>query len=72
MLMPKRVKHRKQFRGSMRGKALRGNTIANGLMGALITSSGGMVNCFKVPLICGIVMLIFGFMFKDVKKGETL
>ena len=25
MLMPKRVKHRKQFRGSMRGKASRGN-----------------------------------------------
>ena len=30
MLMPKRVKRRKQFRGSMRGKALRGNTITNG------------------------------------------
>ncbi len=27
MLMPKRVKRRKQFRGSMRGKALRGNTM---------------------------------------------
>ncbi len=25
MLMPKRVKRRKQFRGSMKGKALRGN-----------------------------------------------
>ena len=25
MLMPKRVKHRKQFRGSMSGKATRGN-----------------------------------------------
>ena len=33
MLMPKRVKHRKQFRGSMRGKALRGNTISNGEYG---------------------------------------
>ena len=31
--MPKRVKHRKQFRGSMRGKALRGNTIVNGEFG---------------------------------------
>ena len=30
MLMPKRVKRRKQFRGSMAGKALRGNTITNG------------------------------------------
>ena len=33
MLMPKRVKHRKQFRGTMRGKALRGNTISNGEYG---------------------------------------
>ena len=30
MLMPKRVKHRKQFRGSMHGKATRGNTIQFG------------------------------------------
>ena len=33
MLMPKRVKHRKQFRGSMAGKALRGNVISNGEYG---------------------------------------
>jgi len=33
MLMPKRVKHRKQFRGTMRGKALRGNRITNGEFG---------------------------------------
>ena len=33
MLMPKRVKHRKQFRGSMRGKATRGNKITNGKYG---------------------------------------
>ncbi len=33
MLMPKRVKRRKQFRGSMRGKALRGNTISYGEYG---------------------------------------
>ena len=33
MLMPKRVKHRKQFRGSMAGKATRGNTIAYGEYG---------------------------------------
>ena len=30
MLMPKRVKRRKQFRGTMKGKALRGNQITNG------------------------------------------
>ena len=33
MLMPKRVKRRKQFRGSMAGKATRGNTISNGEYG---------------------------------------
>ncbi|TAH69147.1 MAG: 50S ribosomal protein L16 [Anaerolineaceae bacterium] len=33
MLMPKRVKHRKQFRGSMAGKASRGNTLAHGEYG---------------------------------------
>ena len=33
MLMPKRVKRRKQFRGSMRGKALRGNKINYGEFG---------------------------------------
>ena len=30
MLMPKRVKHRKQFRGRMTGTALRGNKVTNG------------------------------------------
>lgn len=35
MLMPKRVKRRKQFRGSMRGKALRGNKITNGEYGII-------------------------------------
>ena len=30
MLMPKRVKHRKQFRGSMAGKCMRGNTLSYG------------------------------------------
>ena len=33
MLMPKRVKRRKQVRGTMTGKALRGNKITNGEYG---------------------------------------
>ena len=33
MLMPNRVKHRKQFRGTMKGSAHRGNTISNGEYG---------------------------------------
>ena len=30
MLIPKRVKHRKQFRGRMKGTAQRGNKVAHG------------------------------------------
>jgi large subunit ribosomal protein L16 len=37
MLMPKRVKHRKQFRGTMRGKARRGNKITYGEFGIVAT-----------------------------------
>ena len=37
MLMPKRVKHRKQFRGTMRGKALRGHKITYGEYGLVAT-----------------------------------
>lgn len=33
MLLPKRVKHRKQHRGRMTGKALRGNKVTNGEFG---------------------------------------
>ena len=35
--MPKRVKRRKQFRGTMRGKATRGNTITYGEYGIVAT-----------------------------------
>ena len=37
MLMPKRVKRRKQFRGSMKGKASRGNVLAYGEYGIIAT-----------------------------------
>ncbi len=40
MLMPKRVKHRKQFRGSMRGKATRGNKITYGEFGIVAMEPG--------------------------------
>ena len=38
MLMPKRVKRRKQFRGSMAGKANRGTTITYGEYGIVAVS----------------------------------
>ena len=37
MLMPKRVKHRKQFRGRMKGAAHRGNFLAYGEIGLVAT-----------------------------------
>ena len=37
MLMPKRVKHRKQQRGRMRGKATRGNVVSYGDFGLATT-----------------------------------
>ena len=37
MLLPTRVKRRKQFRGSMAGKAMRGNTITYGEYGLVAT-----------------------------------
>ena len=40
MLMPKRVKHRKQFRGRMRGMAKGGTTLINGEYGIQATSAG--------------------------------
>ena len=40
MLMPKRVKRRKQFRGSMRGKATRGNKISYGEYGIVAMEPG--------------------------------
>ena len=40
MLMPKRVKRRKQFSGSMRGKATRGNKISYGEYGIVAMEPG--------------------------------
>ena len=37
MLMPKRVKYRRQQRGRLKGKASRGNTITNGSFGLVAT-----------------------------------
>ena len=40
MLMPKRVKRRRVHRGRMKGKAMRGNTVTNGLFGLQATEPG--------------------------------
>ncbi len=40
MLQPKKVKHRKMFKGRNRGTALRGNTLAFGAFGLQAAASG--------------------------------
>ncbi len=44
MLLPKRVKHRKQFRGSMTGKANKGNTISHGEYGLVAMEPSWITN----------------------------
>lgn len=49
-----------------------GINLANGISGGLMNGEGGMLSLFYLPIILAIVMVIFTFMFKDVKKGETI
>ena len=44
MLLPKRVKHRKQFRGRMKGKAHRGNTLSHGQYGLVALEPAWITN----------------------------
>ena len=61
MLMPKRVKHRKQFRGSMAGKAMRGNKITNGSYGIVALEPCWIrSNQFEAARIA---------MTRDIKRG---
>ena len=44
MLLPKRVKYRKQFRGRMQGKAHRGNTVSHGEFGLVALEPAWITN----------------------------
>lgn len=44
MLMPRKVKYRKHFRGRMKGKAYRGNTVVYGDFGLQATEPGWITN----------------------------
>ena len=44
MLLPKRVKYRKQFRGCMKGKAHRGNTVSHGQYGLVALEPAWITN----------------------------
>ena len=54
MLMPKRVKRRKQFRGRMTGRAHRGNTLAYGDYGLVATEpcwvTGNQIEAARVAI----------------------
>ena len=47
MLMPKRVKHRRQFRGNMAGKATRGNRVTYGEYG-LVSLDPAWINARQI------------------------
>ena len=44
MLIPKRVKHRKKFRGRMKGSAMRGNQVYHGEFGLVACVSSWITN----------------------------
>ncbi|WP_371365834.1 50S ribosomal protein L16 [Sporomusa rhizae] len=44
MLIPKRVKHRKQFRGRMTGKATKGNVVSHGEFGLVALEPAWITN----------------------------
>ena len=54
MLLPKRAKHRKQFRGRMTGKATRGNKIAYGEYGLVATEpcwmTGNQIEAARIAI----------------------
>lgn len=44
MLLPKRVQHRKQHRGRMKGRAMRGNRVAHGEYGLVALEPSWITN----------------------------
>lgn len=49
-----------------------GNTIASGIYGAQLAADPGMAMIFRMPVFCGVCMLVFALLFKDIRAGETL
>ena len=73
MLMPKRVKRRKQFRGSMRGKALRGNKINYGEFGLVATEPcwirSNQIEAARVAMtLISNVVVRFGSRFSQINQ----
>ena len=67
--MPKRVKRRKQFRGSMKGKALRGNKITNGYIE--VENRKGVIEQFPLTSISiGVVEVDENTYYNILEIGE--
>ena len=49
MLIPKRVKYRKQFRGRMKGQAHRGNKVAHGEYGLVALEPSWIFSVYTSP-----------------------
>ena len=71
MLMPKRVKRRKQFRGTMAGKALRGNVINYGEYGLVATEpcwiKSNQIEAARVAVTSNVVVK-FGLRFSRINQ----
>ena len=75
MLMPKRVKRRKQFRGTMAGKALRGNKITNGQYGLVATEpawiKSNQIEAARYGRITDEIRTAWKMMLKSIYSSEV-
>ena len=72
MLMPKRVKHRKQFRGSMTGKATRGNTITYGIVIWNHVGSANQIEAARIAMTRYISGKVWIKIFPEVGNGSRM
>ena len=69
MLMPKRVKYRKQHRGKMKGNASRGNTVAFGDYGIQALEHGwipsNVIEAGRVAAVRGARYIVHEYLLTD-------
>lgn len=49
-----------------------GNTIASGVYGALLAADPSMSTIFRIPVLCGVCMLVFALLFRDISGDKTI
>ena len=71
MLIPKRVKHRKQFRGRMKGRAMRGNTVSHGEFGLVACEPSWITNRqIEAARIISNVVVKYGLKFSLTNQSQ--